>query len=116
VLGDITIYIDIDDILNLVVSTLQLVVLSWNHVCHIMPSRERNKEVKMASDMESCTGESEAENDDEVYVEAEKTDSGVNLVSKWKTKALMLSLTLFPCPVRPAPSDCSPVHMPHTIW
>jgi len=33
-----------------------------------MPSRKWNKEVKMASNTESCTGES----DDEVYVEAER--------------------------------------------
>ena len=39
---------------------------------YTMPSRELNKEVKMASNTESCTAESEAESDDEVYVEAEK--------------------------------------------
>ena len=53
-----------------------------------MPSCELNKEIKMASETESCTAESKAKSDDEVYVEAEKTDSGVHLVPKWKTKVL----------------------------
>ena len=40
----------------------------------------------MAPDTESCAAE---ESDNEVYVDAEKTYSGVHLVPKWKTKAFV---------------------------
>ena len=56
---------------------------------YTMPSCELNKEVKMVSDTESCTAEREAESDDEVYVEAEKTYSRVHLMPKRKTKAFV---------------------------